>query len=500
VAPSTLSTLQAVIVTPASDVEMAALVYRYAWYRDGLLQASLTADVVLSTFTTRGENWSVEVRASDGEDESPPANAWAVIGNAGPMVKGPLPNPELKEDTVDEQWIDLSDAFEDPDGDPLTWTVSPAPEHITVAIDAATGKVTLAPEANWSGQESVTFVVSDGTAQASQTVLVTVDAVDDPPVFTTVNGQPITSDPTTFTIKQYQNLVIQLGVSNLEEDDLAFSVNTTAVEIDESTGEIQFQPDNDVIGTLRFAVTMTEMNHPSMRARLNITITVENVNDPPGDPRIANPKDGAEYDVDEVFDLTGLCTDPDSVYGQVLTFSWYSNGVLIGYGSSKSVSIHMPGTCDIMLQVSDGEYVKSASVEITIRGTFVQDSDGDGILDAADDFPLDPAASVDSDDDGYPDAWNAGRTGADSTTDLTLDRFPGDPAASLDSDNDGHPDEWNTGKSRADSTTDLELDQYPQDPSKWKKERGWFSPSLGPIGVIGGLILMTLVNIRRRTR
>ena len=30
--------------------------------------------------------------------------------------------------------------------------------------------------------------------------------------------------------------------------------------------------------------------------------------------------------------------------------------------------------------------------------------------------------------DGYPDAWNAGRSQADSTTGLTLDAFPSDSA------------------------------------------------------------------------
>ena len=52
------------------------------------------------------------------------------------------------------------------------------------------------------------------------------------------------------------------------------------------------------------------------------------------------------------------------------------------------------------------------------------DSDNDGVLNAQDAFPLDRAASVDTDRDGYPDAWNAGRTQADSTTGLTLDSFP----------------------------------------------------------------------------
>ena len=55
------------------------------------------------------------------------------------------------------------------------------------------------------------------------------------------------------------------------------------------------------------------------------------------------------------------------------------------------------------------------------------DSDHDGTVDVQDKFPQDAAASVDADGDGHPDAWNAGKTEADSTTDLSLDKYPQDP-------------------------------------------------------------------------
>jgi len=59
------------------------------------------------------------------------------------------------------------------------------------------------------------------------------------------------------------------------------------------------------------------------------------------------------------------------------------------------------------------------------------DSDGDGVTNTLDAFPLDVAASVDTDRDGYPDAWNAGRSQADSTTGLTIDAFPTESACWL---------------------------------------------------------------------
>ncbi|MGK4007335.1 DNRLRE domain-containing protein [Sorangium sp. So ce1036] len=63
--------------------------------------------------------------------------------------------------------------------------------------------------------------------------------------------------------------------------------------------------------------------------------------------------------------------------------------------------------------------------------TLTDDGDGDGVSFLDDAFPLDPAASADTDGDGYPDAWNPGRSQADSATGLVLDAFPLDSACQL---------------------------------------------------------------------
>jgi len=94
-------------------------------------------------------------------------------------------------------------------------------------------------------------------------------------------------------------------------------------------------------------------------------------------------------------------------------------------------------------------------------------------------FPDDPAASLDSDGDGWPDAWDKGKTEADSTTGLVLDAFPDNPDewsdldqdgvgdnADLDDDGDGFSDadELATGSDPADSS-DTPLDHRPLQPT-----------------------------------
>jgi len=101
--------------------------------------------------------------------------------------------------------------------------------------------------------------------------------------------------------------------------------------------------------------------------KLNFAITVENANDPPGDPSITSPKPGVKFKVEQNFTLVGLCTDPDTVYGQVLNFSWYANGTLLGYGASYTARFMSHGNYTIMLSVTDGEFVKTASMVVEIE-------------------------------------------------------------------------------------------------------------------------------------
>ncbi len=388
--PTTALTMQVSILTPSRDVESIALTYRYAWYLDGALQPSSTGDTVSASLTERGQNWSVEVRAFDGLDESPPAVAWVLIVNAPPQVKTPLPGPEIPEDTVDDQWLDLSRAFEDADGDVLAYSVVAQGEHIQVTIDPATGKVTLRPNADWNGQESATFVATDGALSAQQTVLITVTPVNDAPRFTTVNGGAITGDPVHLEVDQGAVLTITMGAEDVEGDELVFQANSTAVEVDDRTGTITFRPGNEAVGTLRFALAMYDVVSQDAKVRLNFTITVRNVNDPPGTPVITSPRSGARFKTNVTFALIGTCTDPDTVFGQGLNYSWWRNGTnLIGYESSLTTNFTAAGTYSITLTVTDGEFTRSVSEEVTIEPKDIP-------------APPPPPPPDDGDDEGTP--------------------------------------------------------------------------------------------------
>jgi len=362
------STLWVEMVSSAHDVESTVLQYHYRWFKDGELEPGATGESLSPFYTSKGDNWTVEVRAFDGEDEGPPGVAWVVIENAPPAPKNVLPDPEMDEDTVDDEWIDLTDAFEDADDDPLTWSVRGQPEHVQVTIDHATGRVTFSPETDWFGDAQVTFLASDGMLTAEQTVTLTVHPVNDLPRIVSVNGEPVTGAPVTFRIGQGEVLVITYVVVDVEGHPLVAEVTTSSVTHDETAGTITFQPASDEVGTLSFTLRVHDTESPGEVVTLDFAITVDDVNDPMEDPRITSPVSGETFNVNQSLTLIALCEDPDVPFGQVLNFTWESNvSGLLGYGSSLLVSFQSPGWHRITVTVRDPGFSKTDSIDVYIK-------------------------------------------------------------------------------------------------------------------------------------
>jgi hypothetical protein len=351
----TTSTLTVDLVTSSTDVESPGLQYHYRWYKDGVLEPNATGESLSSFFTTKGQNWSVEVSAFDGEDEGAPALAWRVIGNAPPAPKTDLPDPEFDEDTTDDLWINLVNAFEDPDGDPLTWSVTGQLGNMEVTIDAVSGQVTFEPAPDWFGNAFVTFIASDGEFSAEQSVTVMVLSVNDIPTFATVNGEPVTGETVEFTIGQGEELVIHYTVADPEGDEVIASVTSSAVVHDEEAG------------TITFTLRIYDVESPDVKVSLDFLVVVEDRNDPMDDPRITSPTWGEAFKVNQSFTIIAICTDPDVPFGQVLNYTWESNiSGLLGHGSSTTLRIAEPGTHLITLTVRDPDYSKTDTIEIVI--------------------------------------------------------------------------------------------------------------------------------------
>jgi len=192
------------------------------------------------------------------------------------------------------------------------------------------------------------------------------------------------------TVNHGETLVVTFSVEDIDMDDLTVTVDPEDVELDAGRGEVRYTPVGDMVGTVTITLSVHDPVEPAQRATVVLEVTVLNVNDPPGEPRITAPTTRLTFKVNETFRLRGVCDDPDLKFGQELAFAWSSNvsGVL-GTGDDLLVALREPGTHLITLSVSDGEYEVTTSIEVVIEPEDVEpppppppddgdDDDGDG--------------------------------------------------------------------------------------------------------------------------
>lgn len=376
--PTTDSMLRAEVVESSHDIESIQIGYKYRWYMDGMPMDKLTTDSVEPSLTTKGQNWSVEVRGYDGLDESSPGRAWTVIQNSAPRINSILPPLTLEEDISDSTTLNLANAFTDSDGDDILWRLGATPEHLTVDIDFSTGRVSVRPEWDWNGFEDISFIGSDGMLEAMQSVSVTVMAVNDAPRFASIDGQPIVGQPVRLTVLEDQTLDVLIDAFDVEDSELRFSCDLVDFEIDIRTGRLTFAPDNSDVGVYRLNVSVWEVARPDVATSLALIITVENVNDPMDEPRILSPSTGSLFKEDQTISLLGSCNDPDARHGQALNFTWSSDiSGILGYGIGLTLRGIAPGNHTVTLTVRDSEYAKSTSILIDVEAIVTPPVDGE---------------------------------------------------------------------------------------------------------------------------
>ncbi len=116
--------------------------------------------------------------ASDGEQEiSDTIYVTVNAKNDAPQVSTPLSDLDFKEDTVKSNALNLYNHFQDIDSSLTFYYIS---EDIIVHINTD-GSVDFSAPDNWNGAEEIIFSASDGEFQVSDTMMVTVEPVNDPP-------------------------------------------------------------------------------------------------------------------------------------------------------------------------------------------------------------------------------------------------------------------------------------------------------------------------------
>jgi CshA-type fibril repeat protein len=274
----------------------------------------------------------------------------------------------------------------DPDGDTLTITAVSNPTHGTVELNAD-GTVTFTPNANYNGEATFEYTISDGNG-GTDTATVTID-------FAPVNDAPVAVDDvlqgeedTTLTIQPEQLLGNDTDVDGDTLTIVDVSNPTHGTVTLNPDGTIDFTPAADFTGTATFEYTVSDGNGGTDTAK--VCIDVAPANDAPD---AVNDTLAGEEDTPLVINpgqLLGNDTDPD---GDTLTITSVANP------THGTVVLNPNGTVTF---TPDEDYNGEATFEYTI-------TDGNGGSDTAT-VTIDFAPVNDG-----PDAVNDSFTGEEDT-------------------------------------------------------------------------------------
>jgi Bacterial Ig domain/Malectin domain/Viral BACON domain len=241
----------------------------------------------------------------------------------------------------------------DPEGDALTYHVMAGPAHGTLSGTGANR--TYTPDPSYSGADSFTFKVNDGTVDSTlATVSITVTAVNDAP----------TADAQSVTTAEDTSKAITLTANDSDGDALSWHIVAAPAHgtLSGTAPNLTYTPAADYNGADSFTFKVNDGTVDSNIATVSITVTA--VNDlPTADAQSVTTAE----DVAKAITLTG--SDPE---GSALTYiivASPAHGTLTGTGASRSYTpdLDYNGADSFTFKVNDGaDDSNVATVSITV--------------------------------------------------------------------------------------------------------------------------------------
>ena len=145
------------------------------------------ADVSFSAPANYNGSESFTVSVTDGEL----TDSQTITVTVNAVNDAPVANA-ASATTSEDQSVVVSLSGSDVDGDALTFSLDTDATNGSVVVDGSFA--TYTPDANYNGDDSFSFSVSDGTLSDAATVSLTIDAVNDAPVLATVSDVSFDED------------------------------------------------------------------------------------------------------------------------------------------------------------------------------------------------------------------------------------------------------------------------------------------------------------------
>jgi peptidoglycan/xylan/chitin deacetylase (PgdA/CDA1 family) len=248
---------------------------------------------------------------SDGVAESALATIEISVAPVVPVNTVPVANAQSVT-TAFETAVGIVLDGSDADGDALTYTIVEPPS--LGALQGTAPSVTYVPNATVSGDDSFTFIVSDGT-ESSAPATVNVAVLDAEPV----NRAPIASGQTLDT-GFGQALAVVLNANDPDGDALDYVIieQPTGGVINGTAPDLTYTPNNDFSGLDGFRFTANDGALESEAA----TVTIRVGTQPSG--VLSNPVNGITIDgtLSDWGGVQSYPADPDDVSGVNNPLDW----------------------------------------------------------------------------------------------------------------------------------------------------------------------------------
>ncbi|MDS4059341.1 MAG: putative Ig domain-containing protein [Candidatus Contendobacter sp.] len=236
-----------------------------------LLPDSPAIDAVPATQCAIATDQRGETRPQDGDgDRVADCDIGAFEKKAiSPLNRPPVLAPIGDQTVTEGQTLRFALIANDPDGDALTYSVNGLPAG--ASLDTGTGQFTWTPGYDQAGVYNVTFMVSDAQANASQSVTITVNNTNRPPVLAPIGNRTVAED---------QTLSFVINATDPDGNPLTYSASNlpTGASFNPVTQIFTWTPDYNQAGV--YPVTFTVSDGQDSVSE-TITIMVSNVDLPP---------------------------------------------------------------------------------------------------------------------------------------------------------------------------------------------------------------------------
>jgi len=186
------------------------------------------------------------------------------VNDAPTLVKD---KGEVEINTTDNV-LDVLDNDSDLDGDSISIESVTDPLHGSATVSGDSLGVTYTPDTDYTGTDSFTYKVTDGSVTSTATVNITVSASNNVP---TINDDVATIDEDSKSNK----IDVLTNDTDTDGDTLSIASITQGEygKVSLTKGEIYYTPDDDFFGEDVFTYTATDGNGGISSARVVVTVT-----------------------------------------------------------------------------------------------------------------------------------------------------------------------------------------------------------------------------------